>query len=183
MNFKLTRIEGNRTATKGMLTVPTTNFAAYTLEAQDPEYARIRTKSLLALPDGIYRLKLFYGKTGYSLRFSMSGAYHLARFEEGNEPADVASGSIILGVEFDGESCIKGSKDTMKMFGSFLELLLSQQRFGKKNEDITLTIQHAPDYVYNDITEPVEDAFDVGADNWNVIADNPDVEPSNNDSL
>ena len=69
------------------------------------------------------------------------------------------------------------------MFGNFLELLLSQQRFGKKNEDITLTIQYAPDYVYNDITEPVEDAFDVGADNWNVIADNPNIEPSKNDSL
>ncbi len=175
MNIILTRIAGSRTATKGMLTVPTTNFAAYTLEAQDPEHAKIRTKSLLALPDGIYRLKLFYGQTGYSLRFSMSGVYHLARFEEGREPADVASGSIILGVKFDGESCIKGSKETMKMFSNFLELLLSQQRFGKKNENITLTIQHAPDYVYNDITESLDDVLDVNDDNWNLMADNTNV--------
>ena len=178
MNFLLTRFYGNSQVTKGMLTVSSTNFAAYTLEAKDPAHAKTRNKALLALPDGIYRLKLFYCQEGYTLRFMLRGTYHYACFEQGAEPADVASGSIILGTAFDGDFAIKGSEDAMAMFGKFLELLAFQQRFGKNNDDITLTIQHAPDYVYDSVAKKTEASVDLADDDWNVIADNLHVEPS-----
>lgn len=176
MNLELTRFSGNSRATKGMLTVPTTNFAACTLEAQDPAHAKRRNKALLALPAGIYRLKLFYWKNGYTLRFLLAGTYHYAHFEQGEEPDDVEAGSVLLGTEFDGDSRIKGSGDAMLMFGKLLELLMLQQRLGKKHDDITLTIKYAPDYTYDNMAKQADASFDLGADGWNVIADDTNVQ-------
>lgn len=178
MEFMIEREKGNQAVTKGWLSVSGTNFAACTLEAKDPTHATSSNKALLALPDGIYRLKLFYERTGYTLRFLLNGTYHHARFEQGEEPADVAAGSIILGTGFDGDFKIKGSEEAMKKFGAFLDFLLGQQRFGEKNSDITLTIRHAPDYVYKQIAMPVPQAFDVTDGDWNVIDDEMNVEPS-----
>lgn len=172
MNFTITRLCGNNFTTQGKLTIPKTNFAALTLEAKDPHYTKTCNKALQALPDGIYRLKLFYWETGYTLRFSLSGTYCYAQFEQGSEPEDVAPGSIILGTEFDGDFKIKGSQKAMTMFGQFLELLLSQQRLGKNNNDITLTIQHSPDYIYNTITQPASELFDMVNGDWNMIESN-----------
>lgn len=175
MNCTLTRLCGNDLTTKGKLTISQTNFAALTLEAKDPHYTKTCNKALQALPDGIYRLKLFYWRTGYTLRFSLSGTYCKAQFEQGSEPEDVASGSIILGTEFDGDFKIKGSQKAMTMFGQFLELLLSQQCVGKNNNDITLTIQHSPDYIYNTLTQPATESLDIVNGDWNMVESNDNV--------
>lgn len=169
MNFLLERFYGNKKITKGILTVPQTTFAAYTLEARDPLYSQTCNKALLALPDGIYRMKPFFCKTQYSLRFSLHGTYHHAHFEDGDDPDTLSSGSIILGTEFDGDFKMKGSQDAMDMFGKFLELQMSLGNFGQRYNDITLTIQHTPDYIYDSLVRPNEEMPSQTNNNWNLI--------------
>lgn len=169
MEIIMTRKSGNKEVTKGILTVPSTDFTACTLEAKDPNYSACRNKALLAVPDGIYRLKLFYGQTGYSMRFMLGGTYNRARFESGHEPYDVAPGSIILGNEFDGDFAIKGNECAMQVFSRFLEMMASQQRLANHNDEAILTIQHAPDYKYDRTVRSVQETFAADYSGWNLL--------------
>ena len=169
MNFLLERFCGNRKRTKGILTVPQTSFAACTLEARDPLYAPTRNKALLALPDGTYRLKPFFHKTRFSLRFMLHGTYHRAHFEDGDDPDALPSGSIILGTGFDDGFRIKDSRETMDMFGKFLELQMISGNFGKMYNDITMTIRHTPDYIYDRLAPSDEELLFQTDYDWNLI--------------
>ena len=178
MKILMERFYGNRMVTKGRLRIEGTPFACYTLEAADPLYARTRNKALLALPEGVYSVKLVHTPLQCTLRFQCYGTYRNARFEAGAGPGDVAAGSVILGTEFVGEFAIAGSEKAMDLFSKFLQIkLLHQKAMKNEQEHVSVTITHVPDFTYDKSATFQSEPLNLDDYDWNMIDDEePDVE-------
>ena len=178
MKIIIERFSGNRVVTKGRLSIEGTPFACYTLEAANPQYAKTRNMEMLALPEGRYTMKLVHNPLFCTLRFALFGTYHNAQFDSGTEPDDVASGSVILGTEFDGEFAIKGSDKAMNLLAKFLQIQVLERKVLKNEQEyITATITHAPDFTYNKSAFFQSTPLKFDDYDWNLIDEETDVEP------
>lgn len=170
IHLQIERFYGNKKVTQGRLTIEGSNFACYTLEACDPSFAPVKNKSIMALPIGDYRMRLFFDDLQYNLRFSNSGTYHTACFDIGKKPVDVALGSVILGTSFNGKFQIEGSEFAMEKLGKYLAIqthrtLINYRKLG----DITISIVRSPDFIYDGKAKPQPNPIEMEEEDWDLI--------------
>lgn len=170
MHILIDRLNGNKRATHGRLAIDGTTFACRTLEACDPDFAPVKNKTIMALPTGTYRMQFAFDRLRYTLRFSCFGTYHQARFEEGNRPADVSPGSVILGTHFNGMFQIDGSAFAMQRFHEFLTQQVARQRIDfRRLGQVTATITRSPDFRFDGQAEPAIDPAELDEEDWDML--------------
>ena len=169
--LRLTRLLGTRSYTEGMLSEETTGFRCATLERAHPDYVG-GMKNFLALPNGMYKLRLQMPDLTWTLGISATGVYRRAAFLEGKE-AGGAAGSVVVGKRTK-RGKMEGSEEVQLIIHELLETAIGRgdiQFCAKRLGDIILTIRDDPAFVFLNEEKREEPKVNI---NWNMYEEDED---------
>lgn len=110
LRFTLTRQLGTPFYTLGVLEEPTTGFRCRTLERPVEETKKNPRRQFVAIPAGVYMLKVVAHDTDFTIGFSLNGSWRYAHLRGDVSFSGIPAGSICFGKSFSEETGLVGVK-------------------------------------------------------------------------
>jgi len=145
LRFTLTRQLGTPFYTLGVLEEPTTGFRCKTLERPVEETRKNPRKHFVAIPAGVYMLKVVALDTDFTIGFSLNGSWRYADLRGDASFSGIPAGSICIGKSFNEETGLVGAEEVGKRLSKLIEYLIDSGVLSGKSKKGEMMIEIVQD--------------------------------------